>query len=52
MVDKNKLRSPTGAAGLVRYEEGAESKIVLEPRMVIAIGVAVVVLEVLLFLFF
>jgi len=52
MVDKNKLKAPTGAAGLVRYEEDAESKISLEPRMVIVIGVAMVVLEILLFLFF
>ncbi len=52
MADKKKLRTPTGMAGLVRYEEGAESKIKMEPKIVVFIGVAVIILELILFSFF
>ena len=45
MAAKDKLRTPSGMAGLVRYEEDAESKIKLEPRMVIFISVAIIILE-------
>jgi len=52
MTDKKKLRTPTGMAGLVRYEESAESKIKMEPKIVVFIGVAVIILELILFSFF
>ena len=51
MAKKN-LRTPSGTAGLVRYEEDAESKFQLEPKMIIFISVAMIVLEVILFLLF
>lgn len=49
---KEKLQTPSGMAGLVRYEEGAESKIKLEPRMVIFISIALIIFEILMFFFF
>ena len=49
---KEKLQTPSGMAGLVRYEEDAESKIKLEPRMVIFISVAIIIFEILMFFFF
>ena len=49
---KEKLQTPSGMAGLVRYGEDAESKIKLEPRMVIFISVAIIIFEILMFLFF
>ena len=52
MVDKKKLRAPSGMAGLVRYEEDTESKIKLEPKIVVFVAIAVIILEILLFSFF
>ena len=52
MSEKKKMQAPTGMAGLVRYEEGKESKIKLEPKVVVAIAVAIIVLEIILFAFF
>ena len=52
MASKDKLRTPSGMAGLVKYQEDAESKIKLEPRMVIFISIAIIVIEILLFFFF
>jgi preprotein translocase subunit Sec61beta len=39
-------------AGLVRYEESAESKIRMEPKVVIFISIALLILEIMLFTFF
>jgi preprotein translocase subunit Sec61beta len=51
MAEKQKLRSPSGIAGLVRYdEEDKESIIKLKPIHVIGICIALVVLETILFL--
>jgi preprotein translocase subunit Sec61beta len=50
MVQKKKLRAPMGIAGLTRYEEEEKSLITLKPQHVIGIAVALVVLELLLFL--
>ena len=44
MSDKKKMQAPTGMAGLVRYDEGEESKIKLEPNVVVAIAVAIIIL--------
>ena len=52
MAEKKNLKTPTGMAGLVRYEEDAESKIKLEPKFVVAFAVAIIVLEIVLFIAF
>jgi preprotein translocase subunit Sec61beta len=52
MAAKDKLKTPSGMAGLVRYEEDTESKIKLEPRTVIFVSVAILIIEILLFAFF
>jgi preprotein translocase subunit Sec61beta len=52
MTEKQKLRAPSGMAGLVKYEDEGESLIKLKPIHVVEIGVALVILEVLLFLAF
>jgi preprotein translocase subunit Sec61beta len=52
MAAKDKLQTPSGMAGLVRYEEDSESKIKLEPKTVIFISVAIIIIEILLFAFF
>ena len=49
MAEKQKLRSPSGMAGLVRYDEGGASKIKLKPIHVIGVVVAFIVLEAILF---
>ena len=48
MAEK-KMHTPMGAAGLVRYEEGPESKIKLQPQIVIFIATAIIILEIVLF---
>jgi len=51
VAEKQKMRSPSGVAGLVRYdEEDKESIIKLKPVHVIGICIALVVLELVLFL--
>ena len=52
MVDKKKLRAPSGMAGLVRYEEDTESKIKVEPKIIVFITVAIIILEIMLLSFF
>ncbi|NIM47584.1 MAG: preprotein translocase subunit Sec61beta [Candidatus Aenigmarchaeota archaeon] len=52
MADKKKLRAPTGMAGLVRYEEDTESRIKLEPKIIVFIAIAIIFLEILLFSLF
>lgn len=52
MADKKKLQAPTGMAGLVRYEEDTESKFKLEPKIVVFIAVAIIILEIILFSIF
>jgi preprotein translocase subunit Sec61beta len=52
MSKKDNMRTPMGSAGLVRYDEDTESKIKMEPKVVIFIGVAIVALEVVLFALF
>ena len=51
MADKKNLKTPTGMAGLVRYEEDSESKIKLEPKVVIAIASGLIILEIILLFF-
>jgi len=48
MSDKKKLRAPMGMAGLVRYDEEEESLIKLKPEFVVAIGVALIIIELIL----
>lgn len=51
MAEKQKMKSPSSIAGLVRYdEEDKESIIKLKPIHVIGICIALVVLELVLFL--
>jgi len=51
MAEKQKLRSPSGVAGIVRYdEEDKESLIKLKPIHVVGISIALIILEILLFL--
>ncbi len=52
MSKKDNMRTPMGSAGLVRYDEDNESKIKMEPRIVVIIVVAIVALEVILFTLF
>lgn len=52
MADKKKLRAPTGMAGLVRYDEDTESKFKMEPKMIVFIATAIIILEILLFTLF
>jgi preprotein translocase subunit Sec61beta len=52
MSNKDKMRTPMGGAGLVRYDEDNESKIKMGPMVVVAISVAIIVLEVIMFSFF
>jgi preprotein translocase subunit Sec61beta len=52
MAEKQKLRAPSGMAGLVKYEDEGESLIKLKPINVVEIGIALIILEVLLFLAF
>jgi preprotein translocase subunit Sec61beta len=49
MAEK-KQQMPTSAAGLVRYDEDEESLIKLKPIHIIAVSVALTVIELLLFL--
>lgn len=50
MAEKQKLRAPTGIAGLVKYEDEGESLIKLKPVHVVGIAVGLIVLEIILFL--
>ena len=52
MAKKDKMKTPSGMAGLVRYEEDTESKIKIEPRIIIVISVLIILLEILLFRLF
>ena len=52
MADKKKLKAPSGMAGLVRYEEGAESKFKMEPKIVVFIAISIIILELVLFSLF
>ena len=52
MSNKNKMNTPMGGAGLVRYEEDNESKLKMGPKVVIAISVGMVLLELVLFALF
>jgi preprotein translocase subunit Sec61beta len=51
MSKKDRMNTPMGSAGLVRYDEGSESKIKMGPKVVIFIGIALVVIELLMFTF-
>ena len=50
MAEKQKLRAPTGMAGLVKYEDEGESLIKLKPAHVVGIAVGLIILELILFL--
>lgn len=51
MAEKQKLRTPSGVAGLVRYdEEAGDSLIKLKPIHVFGIAVGLIAIEVILFL--
>jgi len=45
MAKNDKTRMPMGMAGLVRYGEEGKNQIKVKPKYVIAICVAVVILE-------
>ncbi len=52
MAQKDALgKTPTGMAGLMRYEEGADSKLKLDPKIVVFACVAIIVLEALMIYF-
>jgi preprotein translocase subunit Sec61beta len=50
MAEKQKLRAPSGMAGLVKYEDEGESLIKMKPVHVVGIAVGLIILEVILFL--
>ena len=52
MAEKQKLRAPSGMAGLVKYDDDDKSLIKMKPIHVVEIGVALVILELILFLAF
>jgi preprotein translocase subunit Sec61beta len=45
MAQKSEMRTPSGVAGLVRYDEDDHSYIKLKPMYVVAIAVVMVVIE-------
>ena len=51
MAKSDKVRMPTGMAGLMRYGEEAKDQIKVKPKYVIAICVAVVIIEFILGIF-
>jgi preprotein translocase subunit Sec61beta len=52
MAQKEKIgNTPAGMAGLMRYEEDADSKLKLDPKIVIFACVAIIVLEALMIYF-
>ena len=51
MAEKQKLRTPSSVAGLVRYdEESGDSLIKLKPIHVFGIALALIAIEIILFL--
>jgi preprotein translocase subunit Sec61beta len=50
MAEKQKLRPPSGVAGLVRYDEAEESLIKMKPIYVFGFAVALIIIEIILFL--
>jgi preprotein translocase subunit Sec61beta len=50
MAEKQKLRAPSGMAGLVKYEDEGDSLIKLKPMHVVGIAIGLIVLEAILFL--
>ena len=51
MAEKQKMRTPSGVAGLVRYDEMDTAKISMKPIHVVGIAVAFAVIEAVLFFF-
>ena len=49
MAEKQRMQAPSGMAGLVRYEETEESLIKLKPEHIVALSVALIVIEMALF---
>jgi preprotein translocase subunit Sec61beta len=50
MAEKRRMQAPSGMAGLVKYEDEGESLIKMKPIHVVGIGVALILLELILFL--
>ena len=51
MAEKQKLRTPTGVAGLVRYDDEEEDSFIkLKPIHVFGIAIGLIAIEVILFL--
>jgi len=50
MAQKRQLQAPATAGGLVRYGEEEESLIKLKPMHVVSIVIALIILEIFLFL--
>ena len=48
MVKKDRIRMPTGMAGLVRYGEEAKEQVKIKPKYVIAFCITIIILEVIL----
>jgi preprotein translocase subunit Sec61beta len=52
MTQKDALgKTPSGMAGLMRYEEDSESKLKLDPKIVVFACVAIIILEALMIYF-
>ena len=45
MAHKNEMRTPSGVAGLVRYDEDDKSYIKMKPMHVAAIAIAIIIIE-------
>jgi preprotein translocase subunit Sec61beta len=50
MAEKQQMRTPSGVAGLVRFEEAEDAIIKMKPIHVFGIAVALIVMELVLFL--
>ena len=51
MAKSDRIRMPTGMAGLVRYGEEAKDQIKVKPKYVIAVCITVVIFELILGVF-
>ena len=51
MAEKQKYQTPSGMAGLVKYYDEEDVKFKMDPKIVIGVCVALVIIEVILFLF-
>lgn len=52
MAEKKVMRQPSSMAGLVKYEDEGDSLIKIKPIHVFAVSVALILMEIILFLAF